>query len=96
MDFNKLFQRSEAERVTMNNRFGEYYGKVFPDLFSLPEQGEPGGWMTWAMYVSMGQRHDYRPALRQVNALAAYFVSCTSSHDRWVAKEIRSGLKANG
>jgi proline iminopeptidase len=67
MDFNKLFQRSEADLVAMNNRFGEYYGRVFPDLYSQSEQGEPGGWMTWAMYVSMGQRHDYRPALRQVN-----------------------------
>ncbi len=27
------------------------------------------------------------------NTLAAYFVSCTSSHYRWAAKEIRSGLK---
>ena len=31
-------------------------------------QGEPGGWMSWAMYISMGQRHDYRPALKQVSA----------------------------
>jgi proline iminopeptidase len=32
------------------------------------EQGEPGGWMTWGMYVSLGQRHDYRAALKKVTA----------------------------
>ena len=32
------------------------------------KQGEPGGWMTWGMYVSMGQRHDYRQALKKVTA----------------------------
>ncbi len=34
----------------------------------MPSQGKPGGWMTWGMYVSMGQRHDYRPALKNVTA----------------------------
>jgi proline iminopeptidase len=32
------------------------------------EQGEPGGWMTWGMYISMGQRHDYRDLMRKVTA----------------------------
>jgi len=27
----------------------------------------PGGWIVWAVYISMGQRHDYRPALREVH-----------------------------
>ena len=32
------------------------------------QQGRAGGWMTWAQYISMGQRHDYRPALAAVDA----------------------------
>jgi proline iminopeptidase len=66
MDFNSLFQKTEDELVALNQRFGEYYGRVVKTAF--PEQGHPGGWMVWAQYVSMGQRHDYRPALAQVNA----------------------------
>jgi len=72
MDFNRLFEKSEADLVTMNEKFGEYYmGIMDADLTTvetnLPEQGRPGGWMVWAQYVSMGQRHDYRPALAAVN-----------------------------
>ena len=71
MDFNRLFEKSEADLVAMNEKFGEYYiGIMDMDLKTaetdLPEQGHPGGWMVWAQYVSMGQRHDYRPALAQV------------------------------
>jgi len=69
MDFNKLFTRSEADLIAMNETFGKYYMAVV----NLPEnaqikQGEPGGWMTWGMYVSMGQRHDYRRLMRKVTA----------------------------
>jgi proline iminopeptidase len=70
MDFNALFQKSEAELVAMNEQFGKYYLQVanVEKTAPLPPQGKPGGWMVWAGYVSMGQRHDYRPALRQVTA----------------------------
>jgi proline iminopeptidase len=69
MDFNKLFTRSEQDLIGMDAKFGEYYMSVV----NLPEnsqikQGEPGGWMTWGMYVSMGQRHDYRDLMRKVTA----------------------------
>jgi proline iminopeptidase len=67
MDFNALFQKSDAELVALNEQFGEYYLQVV-DIQSSPSQGKPGGWMVWAQYVSMGQRHDYRPALQKVNA----------------------------
>jgi proline iminopeptidase len=68
-DFNALFQKSEAELVAMNEKFGEYYLKIMDiDMEAeWPEQGKPGGWMVWAGYVSMGQRHDYRPALGKVD-----------------------------
>jgi proline iminopeptidase len=67
MDFNKLFTLSDAELVAMSEKFGEYYMSVadMPTGEQI-KQGEPGGWMTWGMYVSMGQRHDYRAALKKV------------------------------
>jgi len=68
MDFNGLFEKSEADLVAMNARFGEYYGRVMPAATLAPSQGKPGGWMTWGMYMSMGQRHDYRAPLRNVTA----------------------------
>lgn len=69
MDFNALFQKSESELVAMNEQFGTYYLRVADvdtQLQTTP-QGKPGGWMVWAGYVSMGQRHDYRAALREVD-----------------------------
>jgi proline iminopeptidase len=68
MNFNTLFQKSEADLVAMNGQFGEYYSQVVDLPARMPRQGKPGGWMVWGMYVSMGQRHDYRPALNHVNA----------------------------
>ncbi len=66
MDFNSLFDKSDADLVGMNIKFGEYYLNVVDS--PLPVQGRPGGWMVWAQYLSMGQRHDYRPALAEVGA----------------------------
>ena len=69
MDFNGLFQKSDAELVAMNEQFGKYYLKVVKTpIPPLPRQGKPGGWMVWAQYISMGQRHDYRYALQKVSA----------------------------
>ena len=72
-DFGSLFDKSEADLIAMNEKFGEYYVAIMdPDQLerasSLPEQGKPGGWMVWAQYISMGQRHDYSTALAAVNA----------------------------
>ncbi len=66
-DFNGLFKLSETDLVNMNIQFGEYYVQVI-DAPDMPQQSRPGGWMVWAQYVSMGQRHDYRAALGQVTA----------------------------
>jgi proline iminopeptidase len=70
MDFGSLFDKSEEDLVAMNVEFGEYYTHVMDLDVSQPVQGRPGGWMVWAGYVSMGQRHDYRPALAKVTAPA--------------------------
>ncbi len=66
LDFSTLFEKSEADLVGLNQEFGRFYAMVSQQ--AAPEQGDPGGWMVWAMYVSMGTRHDYRPALRNVTA----------------------------
>lgn len=67
MDFNALFQKSEADLAAMNEQFGKYYVQVADIPARMPPQGKSGGWMVWAQYLSMGQRHDYRPALKNVN-----------------------------
>jgi proline iminopeptidase len=64
LDFKNIFSKSEADLVALNEGFAEYYEAVFEG--SMPEQGKPGGWMVWAMYLSMGTRHDYRSALKGV------------------------------
>jgi proline iminopeptidase len=66
-DFNSLFEKSEADLVDMNIQFGEFYINII-DAAPMPVQGRPGGWMVWAQYLSMGQRHDYRPPLAEVDA----------------------------
>ncbi len=70
-DFGSLFDKSEADLIAMNEKFGEYYIEIIdPEALAqesdLPEQGRPGGWMVWAQYISMGQRHDYSKALNDV------------------------------
>jgi proline iminopeptidase len=59
LDFNKIFSKSEADLVALNDRMGDYfreaYGKPIPG-----QQGKSGGWMVWAMYIDLGQHHDYR------------------------------------
>ncbi len=66
MDFNALFEQNEAQLVQRNLDFGEYYARALGA--ELTVEGRPGGWMVWAQYLSMGRRHDYRPALAQVQA----------------------------
>lgn len=68
MDFNALFQKSEEDLVAMNEQFGEYYVQVVDIPAQVPPQGKSGGWMIWAQYLSMGQQHDYRAALKNVTA----------------------------
>jgi proline iminopeptidase len=65
MNYQDLFTKSEADLVAENAEFGVYYQEALG--FDLPEQGEMGGWMVQAQYVSIGSRHDYRDALRDVD-----------------------------
>lgn len=68
MNFNTLFQKSDADLVAMNEQFGKYYVQVVDLPAQMPPQGRSGGWMVWAQYISMGQRHDYSSALKNVTA----------------------------
>jgi len=70
-NFSKIFTKSEAELAALNQRFARWYGaairqhSIGADASSI---SETGGWMTFAMYFSMGKRHDYRAALKKVTA----------------------------
>lgn len=66
LNFKNIFSKSEADLIALNEGFGKYYEVVYESPIS--EQGQAGGWMVWATYLSMGMRHDYRPALKDVNA----------------------------
>jgi len=68
LDYGSLFEKSEDDLIALNEQFGKYYGLVAPNSDSIPAQGEPGGWMVFGMYMSMGTRHDYRPGLKQVSS----------------------------
>jgi proline iminopeptidase len=68
LDFKGIFDKDEAGLVALNERMGSYYVASYPKPATILErriaQGRPGGWMTWAAYLGMGQRHDYRAAMR--------------------------------
>ena len=71
LDFGTVFSRSEAELASMNRRIGEFFlaaaGRDSEAAQSKPPE-DNGGWMVQALYFSMGKRHDYRAALKQVQA----------------------------
>jgi len=65
-NFGTVFSKSEADLAALNDEFGRYYRMVTSAAF--PEQGKQGGWVGHAMYFSMGQKHDYREALKNVSS----------------------------
>jgi proline iminopeptidase len=71
-DFSHIFTKSEADLVALNGEFPKYYGAALRARNLTPPAAggvnENGGWMVYAMYMSMGKRHDYRQALRSVKA----------------------------
>jgi proline iminopeptidase len=71
LDFGRLFERSEAEMAELNGRLARFYAAAAGARgFSVKVEDavEWGGFMVEAQYLSMGRRHDYRPALRAVTA----------------------------
>lgn len=72
MDFGALFEHDEEHLARWNLRLGNYIlGAMGRPTPAMPEPGAPleiGGWMVQAMYLSMGARHDYTPALKAISA----------------------------
>jgi proline iminopeptidase len=71
-DFGALFDHDEDSLARMNLRLGNFLLEAMghPAL-PVPEPGaavENGGWMTHAMYLSMGRRHDYTGVLAAISA----------------------------
>ena len=70
-NFGSLFSHSEADLAALNREFDLYYEAALKGQgLTVPASNAPGdngGWMVQAMYLSMGQRHDYRAALKAVN-----------------------------
>jgi proline iminopeptidase len=72
LNFSGIFALSDAELTALNAEFARYYAAAAAARgFATPAAGNVqgnGGWMVQAMYLSMGRRHDYRAALRRVQA----------------------------
>ncbi|MGB7539685.1 MAG: alpha/beta hydrolase [Anaerolineales bacterium] len=66
LDFQNIFKKSEADLIAMNDRLGQYYSLAYPGSpqASPEEEGRPGGWMVWGIYLSLGQHHDYRNVMK--------------------------------
>jgi proline iminopeptidase len=68
-DFGSNLKKSEAELAALQQRFGEFYLAACPGCLQAQPAQPPatlGGFMAQAVYLSLGQRHDYRDALRRV------------------------------
>jgi proline iminopeptidase len=72
LDYGSIFSKSEAELSALNAEFARYYSVAASRKgFAIPSDSDTsasGGWMVHAMYISMGMQHDYRAALKSVNA----------------------------
>jgi proline iminopeptidase len=71
--FGGIFSKNDAELTALNTRFGKYYSTAAKAKgFAVPEGDatQTGGWMVQAMYFSMGLRHDYRAALKNIKVPA--------------------------
>ncbi len=72
LDYGSIFSKSEQELAALNGEFERYYAIAARQKgFAVSAESQPsagGGWMVHAMYMSMGLRHDYRGALKPVQA----------------------------
>jgi len=71
-DFGHMFTKNESDLAALNSEFPKYYVAALQAKNLTPPQvsgeDENGGWMVYAMYMSMGKHHDYRPAMSRVTA----------------------------
>lgn len=66
LDYGTIFAKSEADLIALNDDFKPFYAAVTSE--AGPEAGQSAGWGVHGLYLSMGQRHDYRAALAAVTA----------------------------
>ncbi|MBI5878261.1 MAG: alpha/beta hydrolase [Chloroflexi bacterium] len=66
LDFQQIFSKSESDLISLNDELSRYYTAA--TNAPIPAHGSAGGWMVQAMYLSMGQSHDYRAAMQSVSA----------------------------
>lgn len=72
LDFSALKSASESELVDLHMEFLDYYRRVSVPMPPLLKElmGKPGGWVTYALYLSMGRVHDFSEALKHISAPA--------------------------
>ncbi len=66
-DFKRSMARSEPE---LSRSFGEFrtFYALATGMRASPNDGDAGGFATLATYASLGQRHDWRPAMGRIIA----------------------------
>jgi len=75
-DFSNVFEKSDDDLVQQNIDFAKFYLAAESEFSRASSKisnailAKPGGWMVTAMYFSMGQKHDYRGALKTIEAPA--------------------------
>lgn len=70
LDFGHLFEKSTADLEALDREFAVYWEKAsgpMPDAVKA-QPGQSGVWAARAMYLSMGQKHDWTGALEAVIA----------------------------
>lgn len=68
LEFRSLFDQPETELAALNRKVGDYLLMASGESAKTDTIANNGGWMVQAMYLSMGQRHDYRAALWNIAA----------------------------
>lgn len=71
-DFGSVFTKSEADHIALSLEFVKFYmmasGAAEPSAPMNEEFAKlAGGWVSPAIYFSLGRQHDYRDALRKVD-----------------------------
>ena len=73
LDYGNIFKKNEAELTAEHLEFFEYY-RAASKIAGLSMPGAPdasltGGWVTPALFFSMGMKHDFRPYLKKLRLL---------------------------
>jgi len=62
------FSKSEEEMIHINDQFNSFLIKKMTPNSKQFQFGKNGGWLIKGLYMSMGMKHDYRPALKSVES----------------------------